>query len=199
MKQRYFKLPPHQFFERLSDDTYRYERRGIISRTKLVYKLFGPPRSMLFAGTMTAATYYEMMRSYISGNFLAAIFSAHALVESMLGFAFITTSGDESIAEGGFARMINVAYDRGWISSYLHHQLEELRRMRIAYFHTHVGLNVRGAMKRYLDKKGYGYQQHQRDAKEALRVVHEFLRENSPGFFSLTKSASRRARKMKPK
>ena len=184
MKRRYFKIPSHKFIERSTDKEYRRERRGIIARTKLIYKLFGPPRSRLFGGIMTADTYHEMITSYIFGNYLSTIFVTNALVESTLGFKFIMNFGtDEKIAEAGLAKMLDVAHSRGWFSSALRDQLDELRRMRIAYFHAHVGMNKRGAMKRYLTEKDFGYRQHRRDAAKALKIVHEYLKEESPEFF----------------
>ena len=185
MKRRYFQLPPHKFFERLTDEEYRRERRGIIARTKLIYRLFGPPRSMLFGGVMTAETYHEMITSYIFGNYLSTIFVTHALIEATLGFRFIMNFGaDEKIAEAGLAKMLDVAHKRGWISKELRNRLDEVRRMRIAYFHTHIGMHERGAMKRYLTEKEFGYKQHRRDAERALRIVHEYLKEGSPGALS---------------
>ena len=187
MKRRYFKVPPHEFIERLTDEEYRRERRGIIARTKLIYRLFGPPRSMLFGGVMTAETYHEMITSYIFGNYLSTIFVTHALVEAALGFRFIMNFGtDEKIAEASLAKMLDVAHRRGWISRELRNRLDELRRMRIAYFHSHIGMNERGAMKRYLTEKGFGYKQHRRDAERALNIVHDYLKEESAGALPIT-------------
>jgi hypothetical protein len=192
MKRRhYFKTPSQEFIERSTDEEYRRERPGIIHRTKFIYKLFGPPRSTLFGGVMTADAYHEMITSYIFRNYLSVIFVTHTFIESSLGFRFIMNFGaDEKIAEAGLAKMLNVAYDRGWISRELRNQIDELRRMRIAYFHTHVGMNERGAMKRYLTQKEFGYKQHRRDAEKALRIAHDYLREDSPESFPHSKRTS---------
>jgi hypothetical protein len=180
MKRRYYKLPPHEFFERSSDAEYQRERRGIIARTKLIYKLFGPPRSMLFGGVMTADAYREMITSYIFGNYLATIFVSHAFVESTLGFIFIMSFGtDEKVAEAGLASMLDSAEKHGWISKKLRDRLDEIRRIRIAYFHSHIGMNKRSAMKRYITENNFGYKQHRRDAEAALIIVREYLEETS--------------------
>jgi hypothetical protein len=93
-------------------------------------------------------------------------------------------SDDENIAEGGLSKIIGASLARGHISNELSDRLHELRVMRIACFHSHVGLNQRSAMKRYLDKRLYGVKLHRRDAKDALMIVHEFLNETSPGYFN---------------
>jgi len=136
---------------------------------------------------MTAETYHEMITSYIFGNYLSTIFVTHALVEAALGFRFIMNFGtDEKIAEASLAKMLDVAHRRGWISRELRNRLDELRRMRIAYFHSHIGMNERGAMKRYLTEKGFGYKQHRRDAERALNIVHDYLKEESAGALPIT-------------
>jgi len=129
---------------------------------------------MLFAGTMTADAYYEMINSYICGLYLSTIFSAHTLIESALAFNFAISSEDR-IAEGGLGKLAAASLEREHISKEIFDRLDELRLMRIAYFHSHVGLNKRSAMHRYLEKGVYGVNAHRKDAAEALRIVHEFI------------------------
>lgn len=138
---------------------------------------------MMFSGVMTADTYYEMINAYIFGLYISTVFAAHALIESSLSFGFMFNSKDEAIAEGGLGKIVTASLERGHISNELAKRLNELRLMRIAYFHSHVGLNKKGAMKRVLDKGKYGVKLHRSDASDALRIVHEFLNETSPGFF----------------
>jgi len=156
------------------DDDFRRERRGAVSRTREIYRLFGPPRSMIFLGTMTADAYYEMINSYIFGLYLSTIFAAHTMLESAMAFNFALGSED-LIAEGGLAKIAAASLERGFISKETHDRLNELRKMRIAYFHSHVGLNKRSAMSRHLAKRLHGVEAHRQDAAEALRIVHEFL------------------------
>ncbi|MHB8272424.1 hypothetical protein [Bradyrhizobium sp.] len=186
-RKKYFKLPPNTVIERMTDGSFQHERRGVIARTKQIYRLFGPPRDMLFSGTLTADTYFEMINTYIFGLYISTVFTAHALIESALSFNFMFDSDDKAIAEGGLSKIIAVSFERGYISKELSDSLNELRIMRIAYFHSHVGLNQRSAMKRYLDKKLYGVKLHRSDAIEALKIVHQFLNETSPGFFGREK------------
>jgi hypothetical protein len=183
MKRRYFKLPSRDFFEAMTDRDYRRERASIIRRTRFVYRLFGPPRGMLFSGTMTADLYFEMINSYINGLYLGTIFTSHALIESTLAFGYILSSQD-AVAEGGLGKIVTESRKNNHISQPLCNRLDELRRMRIAYFHSHVGLNKRGAMKRYLDSKLHGHRLHKNDAETALTIVFEYLEETSPAFFS---------------
>jgi hypothetical protein len=192
VKRKYFRLPSHQFFELDTDQSYRRIRPSIIKRTKLVWKLFGPRRSMMIAGVMSADAFFEMKLSYIFGNFISTIFSAHALIEASLGSHFLMSFGkDDKIAESGFHRMITVAHERGWISESIRGRLDELRKMRIAYFHSHTLENERGALKRYMNnsqkrymnKRTSSHTLQERDAQEALHIVHEFLREDSPDYF----------------
>jgi hypothetical protein len=103
-----------------------------------------------------------------------------------MSFHYMLSSEDEVIAEGGLSKIIAASIDRGSISKQLAERLHELRLMRIAYFHSHVGLNKRGAMTRMLSKRLHGAKLHRRDALDALRIVHQFLNETSPGFFKAT-------------
>jgi hypothetical protein len=184
-RKRYFKLPPNIVIERMTDSSINHDRRGAVARTKQIYRLFGPPRGMMFSGVMTADTYFEMIDAYIFGLYISTVFAAHALIESSLSFGFMFDSGDEAIAEGGLAKIIAASFERGHISKELADRLNELRIMRIAYFHSHVGLKQRSAMKRILDKKLYGVKLHRTDAVDAIKIVHQFLNETSPGFFRL--------------
>jgi hypothetical protein len=170
--------------EKMTDSSLSYRRRGTIARTKQIYRLFGPPRDMMFSGVMTADTYFEMINAYIFGLYISTVFAAHALIESSLSFSFMFNSNDEAIAEGGLSKIIAASVKRGHISKELSDRLNDLRIMRIAYFHSHVGLNQKSAMKRYLDKKLYGVKLHRSDAMDALKIVHQFLNETSPGFFN---------------
>jgi hypothetical protein len=182
-RKKYFKLPAKIVIEKMTDESFQHERRGVLIRTKQIYRLFGPPRSMLFSGVLTADTYFEMINAYIFGLYISTVFTAHALIESALSFSFMFNSGDQTIAEGGLNKIIAASFERGHISRDLSDRLHELRIMRIAYFHSHVGLNQRSAMKRYLDKKLYGVKLHRSDAIDALKIVQQFLSETSPGFF----------------
>jgi hypothetical protein len=182
-RRKYFKLPDKTVIEKMTDSSLNYGRRGLIARTNQIYRLFGPPRDMMFSGVMTADTYFEMINAYIFGLYISTIFAAHALIESSLSFGFMFNSEDEIIADGGLSKIIAASLERGYISQELADHLNELRAMRIAYFHSHVGLKRRSAMKRILDKKLYGEKLHRSDAMEALKIVHHFLNETSPDFF----------------
>jgi hypothetical protein len=183
-RKKYFKLPPNSVIERMTDESLQHDRRGTVKRTKEIYRLFGPPRSMMFSGVLTADAHYEMLNAYILGLYISTVFAAHALIESALSFSYMFNADDESIAEGGLSKIIEASLARGHISNELSDRLHELRVMRIAYFHSHVGLNRRSAMKRYLNKGLYGVKLHRRDALDALNIVHEFLNETSPGYFN---------------
>lgn len=185
-RKKYFKLPPNLVIERMANHSINYDRKGLVARTKQVYRLFGPPRGMMFSGVMTADTYFEMINAYIFGLYISTVFAAHALMESSLSFGFMFDSKDETIAEGGLGKIIAASLERGHISKGLADRLNELRIMRIAYFHSHVDLKPKSAMKRIIDKQLYGVRLHRHDAVEAIKIVHEFLNETSPGFFRQT-------------
>jgi hypothetical protein len=184
-RKRYFKLPPNIVIEKMTNSSLGHDRRGVVARTKQIYRLFGPPRGMMFSGVMTADTYFEMINAYTFGLYISTVLAAHALIESSLSFGFIFRE-DEGIAEGGLGKIIAASFERGHISKDLADRLNELRIMRIAYFHSHVGLKQKSAMKRVLDKKLYGVKLHRSDAIDAIKIVHQFLNETSPGFFPPT-------------
>lgn len=183
-RKKYFDLPANVIIEKLANECRQHDLRGSISRTREIYRFFGPPRGMFFSGTLTADAYYEMINAYICGLYISTVSAAHTVIESTLSFNFMFSKDDNAIAEGGLSKIISISADRGYISKELSISLHELRLMRIAYFHSHVGLNRRSAIKRYLDKGLYGAKLHRKDAKDALKIVHLFLNETSPGFFS---------------
>ena len=84
-------------------------------------------------------------------------------------------ASEDKIAEGGLGKLAATSFERKYISKETFDRLNELRLMRIAYFHSHIGLNKRGAMHRYLEKRLYGVNAHRKDAAEALKIVHEFI------------------------
>ena len=102
-RKKYFKLPPNIIIEKMTDNSLSHDRRGAVAGTKQIYRLFGPPRDMMFMGVMTADTYFEMINAYIFGLYIFTIFAAHALIESSLSVGFMFSSEDEAIAEGGLS------------------------------------------------------------------------------------------------
>src|ERR1700676_695659 len=110
----------------MTDGSFQHERRAIVRRTSEIYRLFGPPRSMLFSGgVITADAYFEMINAYIFGLYISTIFAAHTLIESALSFNFMFESSDQTIAEGGLSKVIAASLERGYISKELHDRLDE--------------------------------------------------------------------------
>jgi len=58
-RKRYFKLPTTNVIEQMTDNPLSHDRRGVVARTKQIYRLFGPPRDMMFSGVMTADIYLK--------------------------------------------------------------------------------------------------------------------------------------------
>jgi len=85
-QKKYFTLPSSTIIEKMTASSFEYDRRGAIARTKQIYRLFGPPRSMMFSGVMTADTYFEMINAYRFGLYISTVFAAHALIESAMSF-----------------------------------------------------------------------------------------------------------------
>src|SRR5258708_40174392 len=107
--KRYFKIPSNIVIEKMTNHSFSHDRRGAVARTKQIYRLFGPPRDMMFSGVMTADTYFEMINAYIFGLFISTVFAAHALIESSMSFNFLFNSEDEAIAEGGLGKIISAS------------------------------------------------------------------------------------------
>ncbi|MEP2706149.1 MAG: hypothetical protein ABJQ71_18900 [Roseibium sp.] len=134
----------------------------------------------LVGGTPALTALNEMQSPYIWGNFLSVIDNAHIFVEQTLGGSLIL-SGQDKAAEGGLAAVVARSLDYGLIDQEIADRVDELRRMRIAYSHAHVGLKERSYMGRLISKENtLDWEMIQQDAKDAIIIVVDLLRHDSP-------------------
>lgn len=154
-----------------------------LARYRFIFEEFGPPGDMLLIGGMPSMlAIHELQRSFIDGNFLATILAAQVFVEHSLGGAF-AMSGDDKVVNAGFAMLIDESEKRGVLSSTIAERLHSLRTMRNPYTHPRVGLHAKGYMARLRDSSTWDpYELAEQDAREAVRIVVDWLREGSPGW-----------------
>ena len=154
-----------------------------VKRLSFLIEEFGPPVDMLLSGGVPALmSLYDLKASYLHGNDLSVVMAAHIFVEQILGGALILAGHDRE-AEGGLAAIIEKATELRIIDESVSKRLDELRRMRIAYFHAHVGMKDRSHLGRL---KASGHFDSDKliedDAEEAIRVIVDLLRFQNPGW-----------------
>lgn len=169
---------------KIREDLSELDRESLDERAKryeFIQQEFGPPASMLLLGGIQARlALNEMQSSYIWGNYLSVILNAHIFVEQTLAGPLIL-SGEDRAAEGGLSAILAKCIEQQNLDQAIADRIDELRRMRIAYFHAHVGLKKRSYMGRLVSKKNTTeWEMIQEDAREAVTIVVDFLRYDSP-------------------
>jgi hypothetical protein len=150
-------------------------------RFRLLMAEFGPPADMLLVGGIPAMfAINELKSSFIAGNFLATVLVAQSFAEHSLGAGF-SMSGDDRLAQAGFAKLIDASVKRGWLDSDTAAQLHELRGIRNPYVHPTRG--TRSYMER-LRKKAFPDPERLagEDAEFAVRTIVNWLRRESSGW-----------------
>lgn len=159
-----------------------------VGRLKFINEEFGPDADMLFYGGVPALiSFHEMKMAYIHAIELSVIVCAHIFVEQTLG-AMLIFAGFDKEAESGMASIIKRSLSEGYIDNKIAGRLDTLRKMRISYFHTHVGLKERSYMNRRISSNCYDDAELlANDSKEAIQVVVDLLRyqnpDHKPGIF----------------
>lgn len=178
-------LPPEDELRLHIEEYHRDLADERLEGYKFVWQEFGPPADMLLVGGISGALALQEMRlCFIDGHFLACVLLAQTFVENSLGGSYIL-SGDETVAEKGFAKLIDKALDDKHIDSPLAEKLHELRLMRNPYVHPKAGSGKGTLMRRILGKSRSGKEYEsltdfaKEDAQRAIRIVVDFLRDSS--------------------
>ena len=151
-------------------------------RLAKIYSTFGEAKDMLFLGGPVAFhAIEEIFRSYIEGNFLSVVLLTHVFAENTLGSSLIMSSHPKEITERGFKKIIDQCLEDGEINSDDHAQLDELRKMRVAYTHPHEGIPKRSHMNRILDSGLPPEDLLLKDANQCLEILADVfgLRDNT--------------------
>lgn len=151
-----------------------------IARLKVWYETFGAPKDMLYLGGIPAAiALHELRIAYVLGLNLSTIMTAHIFIEQVLGSSLII-SGSTKKGESGLGAIIQTLIDSGDIEQHTAESLNELRMIRIAYFHSHEGLKTRGFMGRWLKSESSDpYELSDQDAYKAITAVADLIWENN--------------------
>lgn len=150
-----------------------------VRRFKFIWQEFGPPIGMLLLGGIPAAfALDELKRSYMEGNFLSCVLLAQIFIEHSLGGMFIL-SGNDELAQRGFAALINEARNVGTIDENLANRLHELRTMRNPYVHPRAGLSERTYMRRIVDRHLDPDALAEADAQDSIQIVIDYLRNDA--------------------
>ena len=138
---------------------------------------------MLTGGLNAALAVSELQSSFLNGNFMATILLCQVFVESSLGGSF-AFSGDEEAMLSGFKSLIDRSVAEGRISKALGDRLHDLREdVRNAYGHPRPFLNPRkGLLDRVVERHLPLDKLAEADAREAIQLVVDFLREACPSW-----------------
>jgi hypothetical protein len=80
-----------------------------VARYRFVLEEFGlPAETLVVDGIPAMFAIHELQRSYIDGNYLATILTAHVFVEHSHGGMFSLAGGDK-VVESGFSNLIEEA------------------------------------------------------------------------------------------
>ena len=164
---------------RAADEASRYQRA---ERAAFLLQEFGPPAGMVLTGGLNAAlAVSELQSSFLNGNFMATILLCQVFVESSLGGSF-AFSGDEEAMLSGFKSLIDRSVAEGRISKPLGDRLHAFREnVRNAYGHPRPYLNPRkGLLDRVVERRLPLHRLAEADAREAIQLVVDFLREGCP-------------------
>lgn len=158
-------------------------------RFRFVLSEFGPPAHILLVGGIPAMfAIHELKTSFIYGNYLGTVLIAQAFVEHSLGGAF-AMAGEDEIVQAGFARLIDESVSRDWISPWVAARLHDLRRIRNPYSHPSAPGGKRGylaRLERWLPSSPEMLAEN--DAKVAIQIVVDWLRDGSPEWAPLRES-----------
>ncbi len=122
----------------------------------------------------------ELKRSFIYGNFMAAVMLAQSFVEHSLGGMY-ALAGQDNVVAKGFKKLIDQACEDGHVSKGLAATLHNLRTMRNPYTHHTVGTGPRTYMGRLAHTEHYVPEEMVvEDARMAIRAVVDYLRHGSP-------------------
>lgn len=157
-------------------------RQERLERYWYILEQFGPPADMFLVGGIPAMlSIQELERSFVAGNFLAVVLLAQVFIEHSLGGEYGLRNMDD-IVEGGLARLVTQAGEDGLIGPRLAETLHELRRMRNPYTHPHGGVTPRSYLRRLFDHGPEPFALAERDARQAIEAVVDFMRDGSPNW-----------------
>jgi hypothetical protein len=176
-------VPSEEFFRQKLTEGEGATIEYRIERYIFLWEEFAPPARMLLVGGIPAMfALDELKRSYAYGNFMATVLLAQAFIEQTLGGSYML-SGQDEIAQRGFAGLIAAARDDGKITAELANEFDHLRRIRNPYTHNVSGLGPRSYMGRLKDTEFVAPEDLvMEDAKFAVRCTVNLLRAGSPAW-----------------
>jgi hypothetical protein len=178
-------LWPTDSKEKLSTDlaAVENETRGErVERVRFLIQEFGPPADMLLIGGVGAMfAIQELQRAFLYGNFMATIFLCQTFAEHSLAGSYALSGQDEKV-EKGFKFLIDETLRDGGISEIIAKRFHELREMRNPYTHPRVIKKRQSLLDRIVQTTGNPDTMAEKDAREAIRIVVDYLREQSPNW-----------------
>ena len=137
---------------------------------------------ILIGGIPAMFAINELTQCFINGCYLATILTAQVFVEHTLGGDF-RLAGDDKIVSGGLKKLIDESNRTHRITPVLAARLHDLRIMRNPYTHPKRLMGPGSYMSRLIEKDAPRPEAlAEQDAREAIRIVVDFLREGSPSW-----------------
>ena len=117
-------------------------------------------------GTLSQLLFKEVLSSYVSGQYIAAIVLGFSLIERTAAgrLAFV---GDKSAASNNSETLLRKAMERGWLKPDEFDLLDELRKLRnpIVHFRDHLFLAALRSEQEPRRVRGAGASQRELDSK----------------------------------
>jgi hypothetical protein len=153
-----------------------------VERLRFLDREFGSPAGMgLIGGLGALFAIQELKNSFLNGNYMATILLCQVFAEHSLGGSY-AVSGDEEIMRKGFEKLIDCAKRDRLISPTLATQLHTLRKMRNPYNHPRPMMSGNDLHGRIISRRADPQEVAADDAREAIRIVVDFLREGCPSW-----------------
>ena len=178
-----WRIPPDDVLIEELTEWDRSTLRDTLRRWRFVrHETEGPEDGFALPSTLTGGfLYWEAGRSFVAGNFIAAVLSTHAFVESCL----ISLMPDQVRALGtplGFGALIDLAFREGVIDLRVRRILNGLRKMRNPYVHERWKDSPRLVKRALMEAGGDPYALTERDARAAIQAMTDFLRHVMPAW-----------------
>ena len=179
-----WRIPPDDVLIEELTEWDRSTLRDRLRRWRFVrHETEGPEDGFGIPSTLTGGLlYWEAGRSFIAGNFIAAVVLTHAFVESCL----VTLMRDQVQALDtplGFGALIDLAFREEVIDLRVRRILSGLRKMRNPYVHERwKDVEPRILKRALMETGGDPYALTEQDARAAIQAMTDFLRHVMPAW-----------------
>jgi hypothetical protein len=176
---------PVESREKLLSDIEKADAESRVARLanlEFLLSEFGQPSGMgLIGGFGALFAIQELQSSFFHGNYMATIFCCQTFIEHSLAGHY-ALSGQDALVEIGFKKLIDQNLEDGNISTEIAKRLHQLREMRNPYTHPRVIQKRQSLLDRIVATTGDPHSMAEKDARDAIQIVVDFLRHGCPSW-----------------